>query len=64
MPTNDRDELLTVVETIRKELHPDLDAEFLSDVVAAEELNMGDEDAAIQAIRRALRKLTEAKGLT
>jgi hypothetical protein len=63
MPTNDRDDLLMVVETIRKELHPDLDSQFLADVVAAEELNMDDDDAAIQAIRRALRKLIEAKGL-
>lgn len=63
MATSDRDELLTTVELIRKELHPELDEGFLAEVVAAEELNMDDDGEAVQAIRRALRKLVQAKGL-
>ena len=60
MTMNDLAEILEVVERLRKELHPDLDARFLRAVVQAEEVHPDDPDA-VHAIQQALDQV--AKGL-
>jgi ABC-type nitrate/sulfonate/bicarbonate transport system substrate-binding protein len=57
MKTTDLGDLLNTVEAMRVERHPDLDAGFLAAVVAAEEANLDDDDAAIRAIEKALQEL-------
>lgn len=57
MKTTDLGDLLRTVEAMRAELHPDLDATFLAAVVAAEEANIDDDDAATRAIEKALQEL-------
>ena len=62
MKTTDLRDLLKTVEAMRVELHPDLDATFVSAVVAAEEANIDDDDAAIRAIEKALQELLVREG--
>lgn len=62
MRTTDLKDLLEVVEVLRREQHPELDAGFLEAVVRAEEQNPDDEDEAIRAIQSALKAVLEAKG--
>lgn len=54
MRTTDLADLLKAVESIRSEMHPDLNRSFLEAVIAAEEANPEDDDGAIQAIQAAL----------
>lgn len=54
MKKTDLSELVGVVENVRKELHPTLDADFLASVVRIEEMNPEDDDAAQRAIQQAL----------
>jgi hypothetical protein len=62
MQTPDLKDLLKAVEVLRKELHPDLDADFLKAVVRAEEENPEDDSEALGAIQAALKKALAAKG--
>jgi hypothetical protein len=52
MKTSDLDALLAVVETARAELHPDLSADFLREVVLIEQRSTDDEAAALSALRK------------
>lgn len=61
MLTIDLKDLLETVESIRKEIHPDLDSTFLAAVVRAEEENPEDDAEAIRRIETAL-KTVLAKG--
>ena len=54
MKKTDLSELVGVVENVRQELHPTLDADFLASVVRIEEMNPEDDDAAQRAIQQAL----------
>lgn len=63
MRTADLKDLTAVVESLRKELHPDLDAQFLATVVMAEEQNPEDDAAALRAIQAALKAVLVSKGL-
>jgi hypothetical protein len=63
MRTNDLKDLLTTVEALREELHPDLDASFVEAVVRAEEQNPEDDDEALRAVRAALTVALAAKGV-
>jgi hypothetical protein len=54
MRTTDLKDLLKAVESIRLEIHPDISAEFLKAVVAAEEANPESHEDAIRAIETAL----------
>lgn len=56
MKKTDLDDLLNTVEAIRREMHPDLDAHFIKNVVAAEEQNPEDDAEALRAIEIALKK--------
>jgi hypothetical protein len=60
--TTDLRELAAVVEQLRSELHPDLDASFLAAVIQAEEQNPEDDEGALRAIQAALRAALEARG--
>ena len=62
MRKTDLQDLLKTVETIRQELHPDLDAGFLDAVVRAEEQCPEDEEGAVRAIETALKVLLEGQG--
>jgi ABC-type nitrate/sulfonate/bicarbonate transport system substrate-binding protein len=62
MWTTDPKDLLKAVELLRKELHPDLSADFLEAVVRAEEESPEDDAEAIRAIQAALKTLLIAKG--
>ncbi len=62
MSTTDLDDLLATVETVRQELHPGLDGDFLREVVRAEEANPDDDPAAVQAIERALKARLAQQG--
>lgn len=63
MRTTDLKELMHTVEALRQEMHPELDAGFLEQVIRAEEENTEDEGAAVQAIEAAMRALLKAKGV-
>lgn len=62
MRTTDLQDLISTVEKLRQELHPDLDAAFLAAVVRAEDENP-EEDEALRAIQTALRTLLTTKGV-
>jgi hypothetical protein len=62
MRKTDLQDLITTVERIRTELHPQLDARFLEAVVRAEEQSPEDDDAALRSIESALRTLVEGRG--
>lgn len=53
--TTERDDLIEAVVAARDALHPNLDADFLAEVVAAEADNPDDPDAAVRAIEAALK---------
>jgi len=57
MRTTDLNELMQTVETLRGELHPDLDARFLEQVIRAEAENPEDDAEAIRVIELALKAL-------
>jgi hypothetical protein len=63
MRTTDLKDLLTTVEALREELHPDLDTSFIEAVVRAEEQNPEDDDEALRAVRAALTVALAAKGV-
>ena len=63
MRTTDLKDLLTTVEALREELHPDLDTSFIEAVVRAEEQNPEDDDEALRAVRAALAVALAAKGV-
>jgi hypothetical protein len=52
MKTSDLDALLAVVEAARAELHPDLNADFLREVVLIEQRSTDDEAGALSALRK------------
>ena len=54
MRTTDLADLLKAVESIRAEMHPELDRGFLEAVIEAEEANPEDDVEAIRAIEAAL----------
>lgn len=56
MKTSELKALLKTVRTIAAEKHPDLDADFLEAVVAAEQENPDDQPAAQREIELALEK--------
>ncbi|WP_434420886.1 hypothetical protein [Nannocystis pusilla] len=62
MPTTDLKDLTSTVEKLRKELHPDLDADFLKAVVRAEEENLEDDIEALRTIQAALKAVLIEKG--
>jgi len=64
MRTEDLKALLEVVNTVRSELHPDLDAGFLEAVVRAEDKHLEDPVEATRAIQEALKALLTKKGGT
>jgi hypothetical protein len=63
MKTTDLKDLLSTVEALRKELHPDLDASFVEAVVRAEEQNPEDDAEASRAVQTALKTALAAKGV-
>lgn len=62
MRTTDLKDLLSTVEALRNELHPDLDASFIEAVVRAEEQNPEDDAEASRAVQAALTVALAAKG--
>lgn len=62
MRTTDLKELREIVDTIRRERHPELDAGFLDAVIRAEEDNPDDDAEALRAIQVALKTILSAKG--
>jgi len=62
MATTDLKDLLKTVETLRKQLHPDLDPKFLEAVIRAEGENPEDDTEALQSIERALKGVLRSKG--
>jgi hypothetical protein len=62
MKTADLEDILRTVETIRVEMHPDLDATFLSDVVKAEEANQEDDAGALRVIQAAAERALTRRG--
>lgn len=62
MRTIDLTDLKDTVERVRLSIHPELDASFLQAVIRAEEENIEDEDAAIEAIQRALKASLNVPG--
>jgi hypothetical protein len=63
MRTTDLKDLLTTVEALREDLHPDLDTAFVEAVVRAEEQNPEDDDEALRAVRAALTMALAVKGV-
>jgi hypothetical protein len=63
MKTIDLERLNRTVEALRKELHPDLDSDFLEAVVLAEHQNGDNDQEALRAIELALRTLLAARGV-
>jgi hypothetical protein len=55
-------DVIQTVDLLRRELHPDLDAQFLEAVVRAEEENLEDDTEALRAIQSALKDVLAAKG--
>ena len=64
MRTEDLKALLEVVNSVRAELHPDLDAGFLEAVVRAQDRHLEDPVEATRAIQDALKTLLAKKGGT
>ena len=62
MQTTDLKDLIDAVESLRKQLYPDLDAGFLEAVVRAEEENPEDDAEALRAIQAALKVVMVAQG--
>jgi hypothetical protein len=62
MRKTDLHDLIKTVELIRKDLHPDLEPQFIEAVVRAEEENPEDDETALRAIQSALRTLLESRG--
>ncbi|HEV7565816.1 MAG TPA: hypothetical protein VGO31_07630 [Microbacteriaceae bacterium] len=60
MANDDLAEILQTVEAARQRLHPEIDANFLAQVVRIEERNPDDDAAATNAIQAALDALTPA----
>lgn len=62
MRANDLKDLMKTVQLLRKDLHPDLDGDFLEAVVRAEEGNPEDDVEAVRAIQIALKTVLATKG--
>lgn len=62
MQTKDLKALLEVVNAVRGELHPDLDAAFLEAVIRAEDKHLDDPVEASRAVQDALKVLLAKKG--
>lgn len=62
MQTKDLKALLEVVDAVRAELHPDLDAGFLEAVIRAEDKHLDDPVEASRAVQDALKALLTKKG--
>ena len=62
MRTTELEDIVSTVEQLRKELHPDLDPRFLSAVIDAEKDNPEDDAAAVSTIEQSLRLVLAAKG--
>jgi hypothetical protein len=63
MRTTDLKDLTNTVEKLRRELHPDLSADFVHAVVQAEEQNPEDDAEALRAIQAALKTALVGKGV-
>jgi hypothetical protein len=63
MRTTDLRDLLSTVEALRLELHPDLDASFIEAVVRAEEQNPEDDAEASRSVQAAVAAALAAKGV-
>jgi hypothetical protein len=62
MQTKDLKVLLEVVNAVRAELHPDLDAGFLEAVIRAEDKHLDDPVEASRAVQDALKALLAKRG--
>jgi hypothetical protein len=62
MQTKDLKALIEVVNAVRAELHPDLDAAFLEAVIRAEDKYLDDPVEASRAVQDALKALLAKKG--
>lgn len=62
MKTSDLRGLLETLEEARRDLYPDLDAEFLKAVIMAEEQNPEDEGEALRGIQVAVDTALANKG--
>ena len=63
MRTTDLKDLLSTVDSLRNELHPDLDGSFVEAVVRAEEQNPEDDTEALKAVQAALKAALASKGV-
>jgi hypothetical protein len=61
MTRSELEELATVVEEIRTELHPRLSPGFLRAVIFAEEASPDDDDGALRTIAKALTQTLEGE---
>lgn len=62
MRTTDIDDLIKTVESIRKQVHADLDARFVKAIIYAEKNNPEDDAAALREIEHALNLALGSKG--
>lgn len=62
MTTTDRDDLVAAVIAARDDIHPELDVEFLIDVVRAEAEAGDDQDTAMRAVEAAVTRALARMG--
>lgn len=62
MATNDFKDLKAALEQLREKRYPDLDSDFVREVLKAEQENPEDDTEALRAIESALKKALAKKG--
>ena len=59
MPTNNLTDILAVVEQVRRDTQPEVDATLLQTIIRIEEANSEDDEAALRAIEKAVTELLQ-----